>query len=150
MTEETAPNPHTFDLADVLSGRTFPERTVDVFMDEKAAYLIYLADAEIRTASEAEVEELEKHREGLAKAAETSKLTFHLRGVSRTVREEALNSTIKEFPIENDFLGRPKANPEADRKFAAAQWALGPDEHNAELIGATAHRASAVWRLNEA
>ena len=33
---------------------------------------------------------------------------------------------------------------------AAAQWALGPDEHNAELIGATAHRASAVWRLNEA
>lgn len=30
---------------------------------------------------------------------------------------------------------------------AASQWALGPDERNAQRIGATASRASAIWRL---
>ena len=30
---------------------------------------------------------------------------------------------------------------------AASEWALGPDERNAQLIEGTAERASAVWRL---
>ena len=123
MTDVT---PRTADLTDILSGRSFPTDTVDVYLDEKAAYLVFTLNNDIR-ASQARNEdttELEAERDKIAKAAEDTKRVFHLRGVSRKAQEDAVEVTFAKHPQEYDAFGRPRPNFEGDRKMAALTWAL--------------------------
>ena len=112
----------TFDLADVLAGRTFPTTTVKVSFDEERMFQLSKLDAGI--AAQPHNEELEKLREKFMDEFKPLFYTVHLKGVDRDTRREVLNAVLAEFPEETDFLGRPKPNPEGDEAYANKTWAL--------------------------
>lgn len=83
------PAPAEFDMFDMLSGVSYPEDTVTVALDEKAAYELahlerdvvnYMAENE--EPDEAVLAEYQSQLEAIVKRVEASKVTFHLRGVS--------------------------------------------------------------------
>ncbi len=81
-----------FNLADAIKGRSYPEKTVTIFTDAKAAFELkeindVLSDFSIDTPYE-EVEKLEQQARELAKVVSDSKLIFKMRGVSQEKVQE--------------------------------------------------------------
>lgn len=128
MSDEITPNIATFDVAEMFAGKSYPKDTVEVFMDEATAYEINKLQAEARQAVASQDEEagraVEERLTALVKRGAASKYVFHLTGVSRDSRKAAVESVTAEFPMEQDFLGRDKPNPQGDEKYANLMWAL--------------------------
>jgi hypothetical protein len=112
----------TFNLADVLAGRTFPTTTVKVSFDEERMF--QLSKLERGLAADPSNEELEALREKFMEEFKPLFYTVHLKGVDRDTRRDVLNAVLADFPEETDFLGRPKPNPEGDEAYANKSWAL--------------------------
>lgn len=123
-----APNPATFDIADLFNGKAYPKTSVDVWMDEDAAYQIYKNAQAVRDALQRDEQEkfaeLEAKHNELIKRAEPSRVTFNLTGVSRDDRQAALDKVLDTHPMEYNFLGQAKPNPKADEMHANLRWAL--------------------------
>ncbi|AXC37906.1 tail assembly chaperone [Microbacterium phage Jacko] len=83
------PAPADFDMFDMLSGVSYPEDTVTVALNEKAAYELAHLEQDIlnyrsenEEPDEAVLAEYQSQLEEIVKRIEASKMTFHLRGVS--------------------------------------------------------------------
>lgn len=112
-------------IADVLSGRSYPTETVEVYMDEGVAYEISKVNAEIAIATKKseDTADLEKRLEDLVKKGSESRLTFHLRGISRHDRQNIVKAVMEEHPQKTDFLGRPEPDLDADEMYTNLTWA---------------------------
>lgn len=125
MTDETnAPNPKTFDLAAALAGRTFPEITVPVFLDEAMQFELSRLDKAISTATTEEAVKLEKERKELLTTFKEFALKVKVKGAPRHLRKATLDKVLADFPTDRDAFGRVKPNPEGDEAFATATWLL--------------------------
>lgn len=124
MTDET-PTPKTFDLAGALSGRTFPEITVPVFLDEAMQFDLSRLDKEIaRTVEPEKVAALEKERSELLTTFKEFALKVLVKGAPRHLRKATVEKITKDFPAKKDAFGRIEADPAADDAFATATWLL--------------------------
>lgn len=123
-----APNPTTFDIADLFTGRAFPKDYRDVYLDEALSYEIYKAhQASAAAKAEGNLEkilETDEALEELKAKAESKRVRIHLTGVSRDLRKDLGTKNREQFPPETDFLGREKPNLEADEAFVNEYWAL--------------------------
>lgn len=128
MTDALTPNPTTFDIADLFTGKAYPKTEVEVFLDEDAAYEITKNSRATTRAVVAEdtaaLKDLEAKHHELVKRAAASKVTFHLTGVSRAERKAMMEKTLEDYPLEYNLLGRPNPNPKADEVHADRKWAL--------------------------
>lgn len=120
MTEET--NPKVADLAEVLSGRTFPKAEVPVFFDEEAQYRLNILNRALIV--DPSNEEVEAKRDELLESLKAQKFVVHMKGAPRRQKREVFVSVQKDFPPEVDFLGRQKENAEADEVYANKMLAL--------------------------
>ena len=126
MTENT---PEVLNLADMLTGNNFPEKTIDVFVNEALAYQI--ADLNERIASEPSNEALEAELDGLIEEAQAFRFRIVIQGVPRHDLMAALERIEEQFPAEYSALGRRKPNAEADNAMSILQWVL----HIKKIVG---------------
>jgi len=126
MTTTPELNHETFNLLDMLAGRTYPEDTVDVFLDAKTAYLIAKSNEEVgrlrANKQNDEAQELEKAVEALVEESSKAKLTLHIRAIPMEVREALLKKAFEEFPEERDFVGRVRESRERDKHYTRLLW----------------------------
>lgn len=122
-----APDAQTFDLEAALSGRTYPEDTVDVYFDENIAYQITKVGRDADNASlrgdDKRFKELEEELTALRKSFQSKKYVFRLKGVpSETTRAITLSewAKLEELP---DGPGRAKATIEAEEAVNRKMWA---------------------------
>lgn len=133
MSDEITPDPKTVNLADVLAGRSFPTETVDIYMDEATAYEISKVNAQIGLAKdEKTVSELEETLRSLVEKGAPSRLTLHIRGISRHDRENIVKTVMDLHPVKKDFLGRPETDLDADNTFTNLMWAAMIEKIEAE------------------
>lgn len=109
---EQAKKPGTFNILNVLKDRAYPETTVTVYLDEKAAYLaaemnekVKLALAELESGEEnkeleEKLEKLEEARDTLISKLEDSAYIFKIVGISEGSREDILKKCEEKFPTE--------------------------------------------------
>lgn len=78
---------NTFDLFAALAGRGYPEENVDIYLDEKVAHEIEIADEALQILSGKgdfeSYKSLEEKRNQLAAKVKETKLTLTVRGTSR-------------------------------------------------------------------
>jgi hypothetical protein len=124
----TEPDFHTLDIAAVVAGRDYPETEVGVYLDESAAFAIYQLNEELTRLAAKQDEtysEVEAQFNDLTTALAEKRYTFHLRGIPRKVRMDALEIVEKKYPeaAKTDFLGRPiQNNSEADELHTSLIW----------------------------
>lgn len=117
----------TFDIRDVLSGRTYQTDTKVVHTDAKADYQIFKLNQEIgdlRLRKEtAKAKELEKKVEELVKQVSGTALTVNVQAISPDDRNAILEDAYDKYPEETDVLGRGIPSRERDRYFTNKRWA---------------------------
>lgn len=125
MTEEL--NHKTFDLAEVLAGRSYPEDTVDVYFDEKLGHTINKLNEAIsesdRRGDGSTAEELQKDLDALLKDVEDAKYTFHLKGVPEHVKKAILREVREKYPVKRNPFGMPEEDLDADELLTRKFWA---------------------------
>ena len=108
----------TFDIGEVLAGRTYPENTVGVYLNEQVGFAIYEASQALRTAEirddAAAVKELDERLVALKKSAADTRYEFTVRGIPESARKAILAEVLKEAPLEMDLLGRVQSDIERD------------------------------------
>ncbi len=118
----------SFDIAEMFSGVSYPTKEVDAYMDAGLAASIAQLNEQIKTAviekRDDELPGLEEKAKELYKKAQSTRYVFHLRGVRRELQVALLKEIEEKFPVETDFLGRPKPNLERDEYEHNATWAL--------------------------
>lgn len=91
-----------FNLAQVVKGRGYPEKTIEVYTDAKVAYDIYELNEKLQRLSNSGFDEeyavLEKEMQGLGDQLLKSKLTFHMRGISQEGIDALTNDAGRKFP----------------------------------------------------
>lgn len=125
MTE--APDYKTFDLEAAISGRTYPEDTVDVFFDENSAYQLTKVGREADRAGmlgeDEKFKALEEKLAALRKKFQNNRYVFRLRGVpSDTTRAITLSewAKLEEIP---EGPGRTEAAVKAEEAINSKMWA---------------------------
>lgn len=98
----------TFDLRDALLGRSYPETSIRVWLEEEPWFK--LSKAEKRAADAAsqskELSKAEKEIVKLQEQIDASAYTVHLRGISGRSGEDIISRALIEKPIKRDMLGR--------------------------------------------
>lgn len=124
MTEEL--NHKTFNLIEVLSGRSFPEHSVPVFFNEELGFEIYTLNREIERAvlldNKEEAKKKDDEFQSLLQKAANERYVVHLKGIPEVLRRDIISKIQEEFPDETDILGRAKPNPKADNEFTKRMW----------------------------
>lgn len=106
-----------FNLADVVKGRGFPEKSVDIYLDAASAYDLEQVSEELKTTIDKDrIAVLEAKAEELTKKIVASRLTFHMRGVSQYSVEYVTEECDKRFPDDEDG----NENPEWIRYYLSA------------------------------
>lgn len=78
----------TFDLMGHLSGRTYPEDSIKVYLDEGAMYqLEQLEDRANLEKDSSKVNDIDEQKKALVETLEETALTFHLRGIPEEVKD---------------------------------------------------------------
>lgn len=97
-----------FNLADVVKGRGFPEKSVDIYLDANSAYELEQVSAELKTTLDKDrIAVLEAKAAELTEAITKSRLTFHMRGVSQHSVEYVTDECDKKFPDLEDGSENP-------------------------------------------
>lgn len=110
----------TFNLAEAIKGRGYPEKDVIVYTDLAAAFALVETEAKLKSVPKGkDTVELEKQAQGLAETVQASKLVFSMRGVGELVVDQAE----KEASI---------AHPDVDGERSDDWWKF----YMAYLIGA--------------
>jgi len=142
---DEAKAPGTFNIVEVLQDRSYPETTVDVFLDEGLVYRAAILDEEIKVAennlassknsakAKARLEDLTTKRESIREDLFKSMHTFYLTGIPEGKREQIYADAKKKYPVEyvpnNDLSGllgnatkEEKESPERDNLFTDYLW----------------------------
>jgi hypothetical protein len=95
-----------FNLAEVVKGRGYPEKTIEVYTDAKVAYDIHELNEKLQRLSNSgfdeEYIELEKEMKNLGAALMKSKLTFFMRGISQEGIDALTNDAGRKFPDKDE------------------------------------------------
>lgn len=90
MTEALA-DPKTLNILETIKGRSYPSKDVKVWLDQETIHAIAELENEIAVETDAErVNELDEQIHTLREKVEKTALTFHLRGIDRRTRRQAL------------------------------------------------------------
>lgn len=144
---EKARKPGTFNIVDVVKGRSYPTDTVDVFIDENVAFQASELDAAIVKISETmdkknldkktldgflkKREEILDRKEKLVEEMGGTRYVFHLTGVSEGKRQDLYDKAVEKYAVEyeknrNAFTGETEKveleNVERDRYFTSLLW----------------------------
>lgn len=129
---EAAKAPGTFNIVNLLRERAYPEQSVTVYVDEALAYAGSEIDERIAvTKDDAEVEELNNKRDEIIEQLKKSGVTFHIKGIAESRRNDLLKQAKKKYPIEytreanpltGDFVREEKPSPERDELFTDLLW----------------------------
>lgn len=124
-----APSISTFDIAQVLMGRGYPETEVPFYIDEwtaveiarkesKLAELALADDSAGYNALLAEVTELKK-------ALRSQQFTYHLRAVPNKVRQDILKKAFEKYPKKSNpfgMVGDIDENEDRDALYTNLLW----------------------------
>lgn len=138
---EEAKQPGTFNIIEVLKGRSHPVDEVSVYLDEKTAYEAAMLKVKLGATDSKSVEyaKIEKQIDELVAKLESEKYIFVITGISEGRREEIYNEAVKKFPVEYDESSNPFSgektkeeieNPERDRMFTSSLWC----EHISKIV----------------
>lgn len=111
---EEAKAPGVFNIVNVLKGHALPSDTVNVYLEEQAAYDAAVINERLEEIEKLdsksgyqldaslvkEREELLKKREELVEKMDANKYVFTVSGISEGKREELLKKAIEKFPFE--------------------------------------------------
>lgn len=90
MTEALA-DPKTLNILETIKGRSYPSKDVKVWLDQETIHAIAELENEIAVETDGErVNELDEQIHTLREKVEKTALTFHLRGIDRRTRRQAL------------------------------------------------------------
>lgn len=124
---DATPSHETFDIMDALQGVSFPEDTVEFFLDENLNYIVNKTNQELKRhellGNKEAAEELRSKRDDLIESAVTKKFTATVRATPDNIREAIDTEVEEKYPSEQDILGREKPNPEKDSFYMAKYWA---------------------------
>lgn len=97
-----------FNLADVVKGRGFPEKSIDIYLDANSAYELEQVSAELKTTTDKDrLDVLEAKAAELTEKIVASRLTFHMRGVSQHSVEYVTEECDKKYPDDEDGNENP-------------------------------------------
>lgn len=123
-----APDHESFDLIAAIQGISYPEETVEVYLDDNIMYLLDKAKSALRKAEilgqEDDKARLEEEIENLRDAASGVRFQFLLRAQPRRIHQAATREALKRFPEEKDVFGRVIEDDERDEFFTNRLWAL--------------------------
>lgn len=121
------PDAKTFDLGQFLAGRGYPEKKVDIFLDEEAGLAIAEANAELTRLSGLgktdEYEALEKRQQELIASLAERKLTVTVRGIPRKMKRDIFAKVEAEHPSKKDAFGREELTVAAMEATDNLLWA---------------------------
>lgn len=116
----------TFDIRDILSGRTFPEDTCTVHLDAKADFEINRLNNEVSTLrlnrKPEEARELEAKIVKLQAAAASTAIKVTVRAIPDELRSTLRNEVLELFPEERNVLGQVEPNTERDLLWTRRLW----------------------------
>lgn len=125
---DVSPSISTFDIAQVLMGRGYPETEVPFYLDEATAVEISRAEKNLThlgllqkdTEYAAEEKRLAELKEKLRK----DQFTYHLRGVPNKTRQDVLKKAFEKYPKKIDAfgLGGIDENDERDQFYTNLLW----------------------------
>lgn len=129
---ETAKAPGTFNIVNLLKDRAYPEQSVTVYIDEALAYAGSEIDERISTSKDdAEVEQLTAKREEIVEQLKKSAITFYIKGITESRRNDLVKQSKKKYPVEytreanpltGDFVREEKPSAERDELFTDLLW----------------------------
>lgn len=109
-----ASKPGVFNLIERIQGRNLPTETVDIYMDEQAAYRRQRLNEAIMSEGDPEkAAALEDELDELTKKVLASKLTFTLQAITNEKNDELVDQAREEFPVEYE----DSLNPMTMRKI---------------------------------
>lgn len=118
----TEPNPMTTTLSDILTGATFPEETITVFLDADAMYT-YAKATRNRDTDLAKREEWEAVVEAIEEELADKAIKVTIRDIPLSVRKNVVKSVRKEYkPIE--IAGRKVDTEKGLEEINTRLWAL--------------------------
>lgn len=104
MTEALA-DPKTLNILETIKGRSYPSKDVKVWLDQETIHAIAELENEIAVETDGErVNELDEQIHTLRETVEKTALTFHLRGIDRRTRRQAIKrveNLVKKGEIED-------------------------------------------------
>lgn len=115
-------NAKTFDLAAVLAGQDYPEKTVDVYFNEALAFEVTKLDDELKflkALDDSKYTELQDKFDKLVKDVEQYKYTFHLKAVPSRVKNDIKAQVDRKHPQRYNQIGLPEPDVMRDRLFAS-------------------------------
>lgn len=123
-----APDFKTFDIADMFAGISYPEDSVTINTDARAAFEIHRLKEEalraVQDKDEAKGRDVESRLKALLEKAKNTQFTIHVRGVSRDDRRNVEEIVEAEFPTKRDLFGREEVNRAGNEKYENLMWAL--------------------------
>ena len=127
-----ASTPGTFNFLDRLASRNYPSEEVEIFLDERAAYMAL--KAKDRADSEADAEKadaLYAEAEEWAEKARAERYILHVEGISSESYDECVDLANESYPIEYEEYTNPLTlqktktplgNEDRDTLFRALLW----------------------------
>ena len=135
---EEAKKPGTFNILDALQDRAYPREQVTIYLNEQLAYDAAQLQEEIDELSKSkslevqdEIDELIKNRDELIEKLESEKYIFTIVGISEGIREDLMNESAEDYPLEYKEIKNPLTgenireeveNKERDRIFTNLLW----------------------------
>lgn len=124
--EIETPTAKTFDLGAILAERSYPETTVDIYLDEATGLAITEVNAELNRLSglgkTKEYNALEKKFQTLLEDLDGRKLTVTVKGIPRKVKSDIIKKVTTENPSKKDAFGREEFSAEADEALTKLLW----------------------------
>jgi hypothetical protein len=131
-----ATSPKTFDIMNVIKGRSYPSTEVNAYLDELLAYEAFNISFEIdeangKDADDSRIKKLQKQLDELLVKLDESKYVFKISGISEGDREDLLNIAVTKYPMEysetkNPFTNENERteieNKDRDRYFTNLLW----------------------------
>jgi predicted phage gp36 major capsid-like protein len=125
MTE--APSPKTFDLGQFLAGRSYPEKTVNIYLDEAAGLTLLEMNKKLdRLSTLKDTEaftELEAKQVALIESLNERRMQVTVRGVPRKVLSDIFKMVDTELPPKKDAFGREEIDAARDERVSNLLWA---------------------------
>ena len=126
MADDAKPAAKTFDLGEFLAGRSYPEKTVNIYLDEAAGLAINETNEQLNVLSGLgradEYDEREKKLQELIVSLDERKMQVTVRGVPRKLVKDIIAKINADYPPKKDMLGREESNAEADEALTNLLW----------------------------
>lgn len=124
MTE--TPNPKTFDLGEFLAGRSYPEKTVSIYLDEAAGLTLLMMNKELdrlTTLKDSDgFAELEAKQIALIESLNERRMQVTVRGVPRKVLSDIFKLVDAELPPKKDAFGREDFDAAREERASSLLW----------------------------